>query len=83
MLFRLRNEVENINENDLDEVEREYNRLAPEYNRLIEYLNSISRKFTLLQQQFNDEQVRLSFLVGNSFLIHSKIESRKSSKDRR
>ena len=48
--------MESINEDDLDEVEKEYNRLAPEYNRLLDYLNSVSQKFTRLQQQFNDDQ---------------------------
>ncbi len=55
--FRLTNESESINEDDLDEAEKEYNRLVPEYNHLIEYLKTISEKFTLLEQDFNEEQV--------------------------
>ncbi|CAF5152418.1 unnamed protein product, partial [Rotaria sp. Silwood1] len=53
----LRNEIEStINEDDIDEAEKEYNRLVPEYNSLIDYLQTVSHKFTLLQQQFNEEQ---------------------------
>jgi hypothetical protein len=48
-----------MNCDDLDEAEKEYNRLVPEYNRLIDYLKSVSDKFSLLQQQFNEEQVCL------------------------
>jgi hypothetical protein len=49
--------MELLNEDDLDEAEKEYNRLVPEYNSLIDYLQSVSEKFLLLQQQFNEEQV--------------------------
>ena len=79
-MFRLRNEIESINEDDLDEVEREYNRLAPEYNRLIDYLNSVSQKFSLIQQQFTEEQVR--FFSNKSFSHSFLIESRKSKENR-
>ena len=46
------------NDDDLDEVEKEYNRLVPEYNNLIDYLKTISEKFSVLEQEFNEEQVR-------------------------
>lgn len=46
-------------EDDLDEAEKEYNRLVPEYNNLIDYLKSVSQKFSLLQQDFTEEQVCL------------------------
>ncbi|CAF1683319.1 unnamed protein product, partial [Adineta ricciae] len=52
----LKNEFDLIDENDLDEVEKEYHRLVPEYNQLIDYLNEISQKFAVLQQQFTDDQ---------------------------
>jgi len=45
-----------MTEDDLDEAEKEYNRLVPEYNHLIDYLKSVSEKFSLLQQEFNEEQ---------------------------
>jgi hypothetical protein len=51
-----------MTEDDFDEAEKEYNRLVPEYNRLIDYLKSVSEKFSLLQQEFNEEQVRLIYL---------------------
>ncbi len=51
------------NEDDLDEAEKEYNRLVPEYNNLIDYLTNVSEKFSVLEQEFNDEQVR-SFLLN-------------------
>ena len=59
--FRFINET--IDEDDLDEIENEYNRLVPEYNHLIDYLKSVSDKFSLLEQQFNDEQVCLFFFL--------------------
>jgi len=37
-------------------LKKEYNRLVPEYNRLVDYLKSVSDKFAVLQQQFNEEQ---------------------------
>ncbi len=49
-LFRL------INEDDLDEAEKEYNRIVPEYNQLIDYLKTVSDKYSLFEQQFNEEQ---------------------------
>ena len=60
--FRLSNEIELSNEDDLDEAEKEYNRLVPEYNNLIDYLKNVSEKFSVLEQEFSDEQVRSSFL---------------------
>jgi len=52
-----------MDEDDLDEAEKEYNRLVPEYNRLIDYLKSVSDKFHLLEQEFNEEQVCLFYLL--------------------
>jgi predicted S18 family serine protease len=52
----LTNEIELTNEDDLDEAEKEYNRLVPEYNALIDYLKNISEKFSILEQEFNEEQ---------------------------
>ena len=50
-----------IDEDDIDEAEKEYNRLVPEYNRLIDYLKSVSDKFSLLQQQFTEGTSSFSF----------------------
>jgi len=58
-----------MTEDDFDEAEKEYNRLVPEYNQLIEYLKSISDKFSLLQQQFSEDQVcvLIKLIRKNSF----------------
>jgi hypothetical protein len=62
MICRLTNESESIDEDDLDEVEKEYNRLVPEYNHLVDYLKSVSDRFSLFQQEFTEEQqVRFFF----------------------
>ncbi|CAF4038519.1 unnamed protein product [Rotaria sordida] len=53
---QLTNENDLIDEYDIDEYEKEYNRLVPEYNSLIDYLNSVSQKYSSFQQQFNEEQ---------------------------
>ncbi|CAF1123810.1 unnamed protein product [Adineta steineri] len=52
----LTNEMDLIDEDDIDEAEKEYTRLVPEYNGLIDYLKNVSERFISLQQQFNDEQ---------------------------
>jgi hypothetical protein len=58
-----------MTEDDLDEAEKEYNRLVPEYNHLIDYLKSVSEKFSLLQQEFNEEQVRFILLKKNEIFF--------------
>lgn len=63
-LIRLTNDIELMCEDNFDEAEKEYNRLVPEYNQLVDYLKSVSEKFSLLQQDFNDEQVCFLFIYS-------------------
>jgi hypothetical protein len=49
--------METIDEDDIDEAEKEYNRLVPEYNRLIDYLKNVSEKYSSLEHQFHEDQV--------------------------
>ncbi|CAF3589784.1 unnamed protein product [Rotaria socialis] len=53
---QLSNAMEFSDEYNIDQAENEYNRLVPEYNSLIDYLKIVSEKFSLLEQQFNEDK---------------------------
>lgn len=78
-------EMDSIDDEDLDEVDREYHRLVPEYNQLIDYLQQVSRRFLPLQQQFTEEQVRQRLIRPSIDRRRSllRLESRESDAHRR
>ncbi|CAF1943982.1 unnamed protein product [Rotaria magnacalcarata] len=53
---QLSNAMEFSDEYNIDQAENEYNRLVPEYNSLVDYLKTVSEKFSLLEQQFNEDK---------------------------
>ena len=75
---------ERKSEEDLDEAEREYQRLVPEYNQLVDYVQSVALKFSQLQEDFQDDQVcRSAQLLSSTSLSVSPLSNRVKTKRRR